>query len=167
MVGGMDAARCHAGGGLHQKRAQDAGDLLRSVPPGDRRGGRHAVHHEARVGRRVEVRDEQIDSPLAVLQPFQQSCRETDALHKQRVRVELGPGMEERSGHDLGDASRRSGGVHSKPVRHCSAPRAGGVRDLGVEHPPHRRVVPFDCLVFGRAAYLSHSRDCARRAQCR
>ena len=93
VVGGVNAAFGHPGPGAYEKRPEDAGDLLCAVEPANRRRCRDVVDHEAGVGRRIEVRGEQVDVALGTLGTLQKACSDANAFEEHGRSVKRRPGV--------------------------------------------------------------------------
>ena len=130
--------------GLDEEGAQGAQDLAGTVHLGNGGGGADVVDDEAGVGRRVEIRGEEIDVAFGALRAFEESGGEADALDQFARRVVFGLGAEQAGGGGLDQSAGGAGGDHQVVVGNGAEARAGGVGDLRAQEVVERGVVACD-----------------------
>jgi len=88
MVGRVHASNREAGACFHEKRLKRRRDLRRAVDAGDDRCGRDVMDDESGVGRRVEVRRQQVNVAPCTLGAFQEPGGHPDPLEERRIAPE-------------------------------------------------------------------------------
>ncbi|MBV6430136.1 MAG: hypothetical protein IANPNBLG_00239 [Bryobacteraceae bacterium] len=131
------------GGGL-QVRLKERFNLAAAMHPRNVGRRARAPHGKRRVGRRVEVRDRQIDVAVRRLRARGEADCKLQPLHHERILVELRARVMIGRAEGVRNARRRARVNKAEVVGDASVIGVRGVGDLELEKPLHAFVMPFD-----------------------